>query len=915
MTTLKEFLLKNEIPYNNIWVYISDKKKSNGDMQKIPIGEKNNKSLKDVIKINNENIYQIEKPIKTKINKKEYILSKTEYESLFICHTLYIKYVPNLYCIDIDDKEIKSLDDFNRITNIFKECPWVKGNTKGIHIYVYINNVPEYTNQQDVFKEFEGDFIKTNNMWENIEKEVNNYFSIPRIDYTNIKDIFKYNFFENKDDEKTIIEEYKEPINETSSEISDITYINNEIYKTKNKIELADLKKYLNGLSKERSNNYSYWTKVLWGIPNIGYANKWSLKIKYELMHEFSKKSEKYDEIEVDNFIENNIKDDKYGIGVGTIIEWYREDNKDENNNEMIKTILNNRIRDYDIAKYIKTKIGDIFVCINIESNIWYKFENHKWVQDDGGYTLLKIISDIIPLDVEIILNKLKKIITDDNENSEIKLIKKNINDCELFIDKCRNNAGKKNILKELKILYKKENFIDNLDINPYLLCCKNGIIDFEKNEFRDGRPEDMCSLSTGYNYISLKEIKDNDELLEYYKEVEDFFDKLFVFAELKNYMYEHLASALIGICKEQDFNYYIGKGSNGKSMLVNLIMLMLGQYSTTLPTSLLCSKKVDIGSCSSEIALLRGVRYALMQEPTKGEHINEGAMKGLTGSDPIFCNPKFKTPFYFTPMFHLVICANFTLDIKSNDDGTWRRIKVVEFLSKFKKIMDKEEENTELFEFEKDINLTNNFPNWKSILLAILTEKAYELKGKINECKYVANATKKYREEQDRIGKYIKDNLEITKKNDNKVDIKILGQNFKDWYELNYKYKIGIKFLMDRLEDEYDIKMNNINISGIILNENDNDKNMSDEDIFIKEFLKDFEIKKDEKDKYFIKSIRISEWSKMKGLNIYTSKMVNKILLEHFGLDSKDGNIYKYKKINGISTLCWYGLKEKIYK
>jgi hypothetical protein len=120
MTQLKEFLSKNKIPYNNIWIFISDKLKINGDLHKIPIGEKNNKSLKDVIRTNNNIIFDSEKPTKTKINKKEYILSKKEYESLFICHTLYIKYVANLYCIDIDDKTIKSLDDFNKITNIFK---------------------------------------------------------------------------------------------------------------------------------------------------------------------------------------------------------------------------------------------------------------------------------------------------------------------------------------------------------------------------------------------------------------------------------------------------------------------------------------------------------------------------------------------------------------------------------------------------------------------------------------------------------------------------------------------------------------------------------------------------------------------------------------------------------------------------
>lgn len=52
--------------------------------------------------------------------------------------------------------------------------------------------------------------------------------------------------------------------------------------------------------------------------------------------------------------------------------------------------------------------------------------------------------------------------------------------------------------------------------------------------------------------------------------------------------------------------------------------------------------------------------------------------MKELTGENEIYFNPKYKTPFFYISMFHL-------LDIKNNDDETWKRIKIVEFLSKFK--------------------------------------------------------------------------------------------------------------------------------------------------------------------------------------------------------------------------------------
>jgi hypothetical protein len=121
-----------------------------------------------------------------------------------------MKYCQNLYCVDIDDKEIHSMDEFVEKTgcDIFKNCCWVKGNTKGIHIYLKIENMIEYSNQQNVYNLFQGDLIKTNNMWEKCNKEVLNYSgSVPSFEYENIKHIFNDRL--NIQDEKKVKKERK----------------------------------------------------------------------------------------------------------------------------------------------------------------------------------------------------------------------------------------------------------------------------------------------------------------------------------------------------------------------------------------------------------------------------------------------------------------------------------------------------------------------------------------------------------------------------------------------------------------------------------------------------------------------------------------------------------------------------------
>ncbi len=93
---------------------------------------------------------------------------------------------------------------------------------------------------------------------------------------------------------------------------------------------------------------------------------------------------------------------------------------------------------------------------------------------------------------------------------------------------------------------------------------------------------------------------------------------KLFPQEEMRKYMWEHLASTFIGTNDNQTFNMYTGSGRNGKSKLVDLMSKTLGDYKATVPITLLTQKRNQIGSTSSEIVQLMGVRYAVMQEPSK---------------------------------------------------------------------------------------------------------------------------------------------------------------------------------------------------------------------------------------------------------------------------------------------------------
>ena len=59
--------------------------------------------------------------------------------------------------------------------------------------------------------------------------------------------------------------------------------------------------------------------------------------------------------------------------------------------------------------------------------------------------------------------------------------------------------------------------------------------------------------------------------------------------------MWDHLAATLIGTIENQTFNIYTGTGRNGKSKLVELMSLVLGDYKGTVPITLITQKETAL--------------------------------------------------------------------------------------------------------------------------------------------------------------------------------------------------------------------------------------------------------------------------------------------------------------------------------
>jgi hypothetical protein len=392
-----EFYEKNNIPYHYIWYFIKNDTKT-------PINEYNKAEILDInntLKKQIKTKYETTIPTSYKVNKKYINLTEEDKESLKLCVSGFVKHTQNIYVIDIDDETIKSPTDLPNIFSKLYNSIYINGNTKGIHIYVKINGLDEYSCQQDVLKYLKGDLIRQNNIWERCDKSFiyGNDFNIIELEWNDIKhwfDLIKMNFKNNINDDNTIktIDLYnsqsninQKEENDNSSIVSSLTDIEN-----KNKIDLLQFRKYIDGLSVERSDNYNYWTKIIWGIYNTSKENKWSATTRNQIIHTFSKKSSKYDEEIVDNFIENNIKDDKEGIGVGTIIQYYKEDNPNEvigkNNYEIMKEDFEKKnfmvlypLKYCSVDSFGKLHRNDKTTFLNLYENLFVEIE----INNNGG--------------------------------------------------------------------------------------------------------------------------------------------------------------------------------------------------------------------------------------------------------------------------------------------------------------------------------------------------------------------------------------------------------------------------------------------------------------------------------------------------------------------------------------------------
>jgi P4 family phage/plasmid primase-like protien len=359
-----------------------------------------------------------------------------------------------------------------------------------------------------------------------------------------------------------------------------------------------------------------------------------------------------------------------------------------------------------------------------------------------------------------------------EEEGSDLHSIYNNrVTNCSKVIIKLKDSGYKDKIMKECKEYFYDNKFCDKLDDQKHLIGFENGVYDLNKGVFRGGLPSDFVSLSTQLNLPVHKSMVPIgiDDILEVVKEIEnyeelndglnDFMEKVFPNPDVREYTMRFLSSCLSGEVREEKFYFWTGSGGNGKSKLVDMIELALGDYSRSMDVGYLTTKKGSSSSASPELESIKHARFVWMSEPERSDTIYVGKLKLMSGGDKMTTRGLYKETTQFKPQFKIILMCNELPKLGGNDGGIWRRIEVVEYISKFTD--DPRPSPANPHQYKADEQLTKKLELWNVLFVVKLLDKyrKYNKEGTMPP-KEVRDKTKAYRTSNDIIANWMDDNV-----------------------------------------------------------------------------------------------------------------------------------------------------------
>ncbi|WP_225733373.1 phage/plasmid primase, P4 family [Pseudoclavibacter sp. CFCC 14310] len=203
-----------------------------------------------------------------------------------------------------------------------------------------------------------------------------------------------------------------------------------------------------------------------------------------------------------------------------------------------------------------------------------------------------------------------------------------------------------------------------------------------------------------------------------------------------------------IGEVLENILPFLHGSGGNGKTVFLETITSILGEYATETPPNFLLAGR---DRHETELANLQGRRMAVASEINEGTRFDEAKVKMLTGGDKITARYMRQDFFTFTPSHTLWLMGNSQPKVETGGDSFWRRLRLIPFLHTVTKEQRVENLQERLIEHEG-----------AGILAWIVQGAVDYLNEGLDEPDAVRAATAEYKQEEDHLGRYAAERLKV---------------------------------------------------------------------------------------------------------------------------------------------------------
>jgi putative DNA primase/helicase len=207
-------------------------------------------------------------------------------------------------------------------------------------------------------------------------------------------------------------------------------------------------------------------------------------------------------------------------------------------------------------------------------------------------------------------------------------------------------------------------------DSDPYLLNLRNGVLNLQNAVLY---PHDADLLITKLAPVDF----DKDATCPTWL---TFLDRVYAGRKaLVAFMQKMTGYCLTGCTDEQTLFFLFGQGANGKTITIETLRALLGDYVKQASFESLLEQRGDTGA-REDIARLEGARLVTATEAPENRRLDKSLIKALTGGDTITARHLYRASFEYRPQFKLILAGNHRPQIRGAEDAIWRRMRIIPY-------------------------------------------------------------------------------------------------------------------------------------------------------------------------------------------------------------------------------------------